>query len=271
MKFNLKMIAVAAAMVAASSSHAALTSATAGNSSFAMVAFNVVTNAYYVRDLGYNLNSFLPNAVTTGSGDGGVTGDKTPDAGLNLTFGGAGNFVSWLGSQNVADIRWTVAAGDTTSTSATNLSRALVAFGTAPIAPIQNTVITSATANANGVSGLAFQNSGMGFDATGATVLPSFLSNNAFGSATLANLGSTASLFYYTRSQASGGNSVAANFSGFSNSANTATLTLATNGVLTYDLQAAPSAVPVPAAAWLMLSGLGCIGGMVRRRKAAAV
>jgi len=271
MKFNLKMIAVAAAMVAASSSHAALTTATAGNSSFAMVAFNAVTNAYYVRDLGYNLNSFLPNLVTTGSGDGGVTGDKTPDAGLNLTFGGAGNFVSWLGTQNVADIRWTVLAGDAQSSSATNLSRALVALGTAPVSPIANSVITNATNAGNGVTALNTQNPGMGFDATGATVISSFLSNNGFGVSTLTNLGSTASLFYYTRAVASGSNTGPANFSAFSNSANTATLTLATNGVLTYDLQAAPSAVPVPAAAWLMLSGLGCIGGMVRRRKAAAV
>jgi len=44
-------------------------------------------------------------------------------------------------------------------------------------------------------------------------------------------------------------------------------VTLASNGDLTY---VAPSAVPVPAAAWLLGSGLLAMGGAIRRRKAAA-
>ena len=51
MKFNLKAIAAAVALVATGSANAAFQDAlTAGGSSLVVVAFNAVTNAYYVRD-----------------------------------------------------------------------------------------------------------------------------------------------------------------------------------------------------------------------------
>ncbi len=274
MKFNLKVLAAAAIMVAASGANAALTDAAAGNSSLALVAFNPTTNAYYVRDLGYTLNSFLPSSVTTTAIDGGgtaVTGTQTPEAGANITWADTnGTFASWVAGQS--SVLWTVAAGDaSTAAGTTNQTRALVAFGTAPVTAITNTTVRGAVGSANGVSGLATQNPGLGYDATGATVLPSFLSNNAFGAATLTALGSAASLYYYVTTAGTGASTTAANFTIFGNSLNTATLTLAANGVLTYDLQpAAVSAVPVPAAAWLLGSGLLSLGGMVRRRRAAA-
>ena len=74
MKLNLKMIAVAAAMVSMTgAANAAL--ATGNNGSVALAAFNTVTNDWYIRDTGFLLNSFLPSSVTTLSGDGSVTGD----------------------------------------------------------------------------------------------------------------------------------------------------------------------------------------------------
>ena len=238
MKLNLKVIAAAAAMAAASGAHADLTANNTGNSSLAFVAFNAVTNSYYYRDLGYALNSFLPNAVTTTPADGGgssVTGDKTPEAGFNQVWG-AGNFATWLAGQaSQGDVRWTIAAGDSATT----------AGGVGPGA-------------VNGVGG---------------SVPLGFLSNNGFGSSTLSLLGGVANLFYYTTTTGGGAlGSTSASSTVFSNTLNTATLSLATNGVLTYNLDAAgaPAAVPVPAAAWLLGSGLLAFGGMVRRHKASA-
>jgi hypothetical protein len=269
MKFNLKMIAAAAALVAASSSHAALTNASLGNSSFAMLAYNTVTSSYYVRDLGYLLNSFLPSSITTASGDGAVTGTMTPEAGANIVWATDDRFSTWISGMTLSDVKWTVAAGDAQATSGiTNLSRALVAMSSAPAPAVTNLGVRNGVASAAGVSGLATQNSGMGGSATGSTVLASFLSNNSFGASTLTGLGNAASLYYYATTAGTGSNTGAANFTQFGNSLNFATLTLGTSGNLTYDLQPA-SVVPVPAAAWLMGSGLLGLIGAARRRKAA--
>ena len=275
MKFNLKLIAAAAAMVAASAAHADLANNSTGNSSLALVAFNQDTGSYYVRDLGYTLNSFLPSSVITSANDGGgsaVTGNKTPEAGLNITWA-AGSFSSWLAGQTSGAIAWTVAAGDNLVAGNLNLSRALVAVTAAP-SGITNTVVRNAVSTSTGVSGLATQNNDgtSWYDKTGSTIISTFLVNNNFGTGTLNSLNTAASLFYYATTAATGSSTVAANAFSFANSLNTATLTLASSGVLTYDLQPAGgvSPVPVPAAAWLMGSGLVALGGMVRRRKAAA-
>jgi hypothetical protein len=60
MKFNLKMIAVAAAMVSAGVANAAPTTG-GNNGSLVIAAYNTVSSAYYIRDTGLLINSFLPN------------------------------------------------------------------------------------------------------------------------------------------------------------------------------------------------------------------
>ncbi|MEI7464875.1 MAG: VPLPA-CTERM sorting domain-containing protein [Burkholderiales bacterium] len=273
MKFNLKLIAVAAAMVAASSAHADLANNSSGNSSLALVAFNQTTGSYYVRDLGYTLNTFLPNSVTTTATDGGgsaVSGNKTPGSGLNITWA-AGTFSSWLTDQTSGTIAWTVAAGDgLTAAGTSNLSRALVAATGGAPSNITNNVVRNAVSTSAGVSGLATQNNDgtSWYDKTGATVIGTFTANNGFNG--LNSLNTAANLYYYVTTAGTGASTTAANGSTFANSLYTATLTLASSGVLTYDLQPAVSAVPLPAAAWLMGAGLVGLGGMVRRRKAAA-
>ena len=130
MKFNFKMIAIASAMVSmAGAAHADLQAPGSNNGSVAIAAFNTVTRAFYIRDTGFLLNSFLPTGVTTLSGDGSVAGNRTPEAGLVLdktntaSFADA-SFSGWLAGQNTADVKWFVSSFDAAGTqTATNIKR----------------------------------------------------------------------------------------------------------------------------------------------------
>ena len=276
MKLKLKMVALAAAMMAAGAAHADLTAANLGDSSLALLAFNDVTQAYYVRDLGYTLNQFLPNSVTTLPGDGGVTGTMTPEAGLTLNPGTNANFAdpafaTWLAGQagGAANVQWTISAGDQLSTGANGVARMLLASST-PLT-VSNGQVRTAVANAAGTSGLAGQNNPMGLSATGGTVLPTFPGNNILEPATMSLLDQASNLYYFAATTQTGSSSTLATETEFGNSAGFATVTLASNGDFSYTLApAAIAAVPLPAAGWLFGSGLMGIGGMIRRRKAAA-
>jgi len=275
MKLNFKAIAVAAAMVAATSAHADLTTGAGGNSSLALVAFNTGTNAYYLRDLGTTLNGFLPNSITTAAGDGAATGTKTPEAGLNQSWADTnGTFATWYGAQTASDVRWTVLAQDGTGSAGTTgingVQRSLVAFSQTPTVTPTNAGVRLAAGNAFGVSG--FASITMGYDTTGATVLYDLLNNEGYGANTLSSVGGTSSLWYYRATAGTLAGSTAAIATQFANSLNSATISLASNGTLTYDLAAAApvSAVPLPASVWMMGAGLAGMGAFMRRRAAAA-
>ena len=274
MKRNLKVVAAAVALVAASSAHADFTSANSGSSSLVLAAWNTVTKSAYYRDTGFFLNSFLPNSVTTAPGDGGVTGTRTPEAGLTLdktnttSFADAA-FSTWLGTQNQADIRWTVVAGDTSSFAGTNnVSRLLLATSLPTAPPVANSSITNAQGTINAFAALGT----VGLSTTVSTVF-SGLETNLLGvdGSQLSLLGGISSLYYYARTQGTLFNSGTPTAVGFSNSLNTAQISLASNGDFSYVLAPADvAAVPIPAAAWLLGSGLLAIGGAARRRKVAA-
>jgi hypothetical protein len=285
MKFNLKMIAVAAAMVsAAGASHAALTdqsSATTNNGSLALVAFNTVSRAFYIRDTGLLLNSFLPSSVTTLSGDGAVTGDKTPAAGLTLTKASAGyssfgdsNFSTWLSGQTQSDVKWFFSGVDNSGTNAASsvkrfLTSSANSSQTATNGQLDNYI---GSGNAGGIYSVYQSGSNGPSASTKVDGAPGAWDTN-FGldatSAYLASLGDSVGLFYFARSAGTGATTTAAATTQFGNATGYATVKLAANGDFTYALAGAPvSAVPVPAAAWLFGSGLLSLGAFVRRRTA---
>lgn len=267
MKFNLNVIAAAVALAAAGSAHANIVGG--ANSSLVVAAFNTETKAAYYRDTGFLLNTFLPSSVTTAAGDGGVTGNKTPELGLMLdksntpSFSDAA-FGTWLAGQDVSKIRWTAFAADNSSAAGTNnVSRLLLAASKAPSPAVSNGLVTNAQLVFTGLTSLS-----LGLSTTTPTVLNVIEGNLIGQSATLGTLGNASDLYYYARTQGTLAASTIANTTLFQNSLNVAKLTLATNGDLTYSLASAVPAVPEPGAFWMLGAGLLAIGGVVRRRQA---
>lgn len=274
MKLKLKMMAAAVAMVSAAGANAALVDASTGNGSVSLIAFNQSTGDYYIRDLGFLLNDFLPSSITTRPGDGAVTGTRTPEAGLTLNGSNTPNFSdasfsSWVGSQNTADIRWMVTGSDNTANSgAQSVRRALVSsINPAETATNGNIDGYTSSANAGALSAL-FGSATLSMTGTGAP--DSFGTNFGLGADGLASLNQSANLFYFARTTYTGSTTVQSERTQYGNSAGFATITLESDGDVVYALAPAVSAVPVPAAVWLLGSGLLGLGGMVRRRKAAA-
>ena len=283
MKFNLKMIAVAAAMVAAGAAHAAPTTS-GNNGSLVIGAFNVSTNAWYLRDTGVLLNSFLPSSVTTLAADGGgsaVTGNKTPAAGLTLTKASAGysnfgdaSFSTWLTGQTVSDVRWFVSAVDdqTLGANATPTSRKRFITAGTGLAPTNGQLDGYvASGNAGGLGGFYASGTNGAVSSTGTGAPGAF--NTNFGlvadNSYLASLGDSVDLFYVVRSTQTASTTTAATNTQFGNATGFAKVSLAANGDFAYTLAGAQvSAVPVPAAAWLFGSGLLSFGAFVRRRTA---
>lgn len=267
MKLNLKMIAAAAALVAAGTTSAQTTAVNTGNGSFIVYAYNTVTNGYYLRDLGLLINDFLPNSIGPVSGDNPLAGNKTPEAGFSQSFATDQVFTDWRAGATT--ILWGAVAGDSLNAGANGVSRMIFASGVNP--NVTNGVLNNAVAGANfgsvinqlaAASSVSFA-SGVGTSITNA---------GGVGAVNNSLLGSAANLYYYTRTvQGTAAAATQANETLYQNSLNVATLTMALDGTVTYLLApAAVAEVPLPAAAWLLGAGLLGLGGVIRRRKADA-
>lgn len=277
MKLNLKMIAAAVAMVsAAGAANAALTTPATGNGSVALFAFNTVTRDWYIRDLGFLMNDFLPSSVTSLSGNGGGTGTRTPETGLLLNPSNTASFAdvsfsSWLTGQSVSDIRWAFSSADATGTSTTtNVTRAITSSAV-DLNPTNGLMSNYASSGNSGTLATFFNETGATLSATGAGATSAFDTNFGLGGASLASLNESVGLFYFARTTGTGSTAVAATKVQYGNTTGFATVTLEADGDFVYNLAGAPvSEVPIPAAAWLLGSGLIGLAGMARRRKAAA-
>lgn len=276
---KLKPIAIAAFAASLSGlAHADLTSGTSvNNGSVSLLAVDITTNNWYIRDTGFLLNDFIPNSVTTASGDGGVTGNKTPETGLTLNAGNTTSFAdasfgAWAAAQTAGNVRWVLSGYDLAGLVATNLRRMLVSSANASETFLNSNVDGFvATGNAGGLFNF-FNPSANEFSVTGTGGAAGFLTAWGLGTDAMATLDSAVSLYYVARNGASGGTANPANATKFGNSGGFATVSLASNGDFSYVLAPAEvTAVPVPAAAWLLGAGLMGLGGAIRRRKAAAL
>ncbi len=282
MKLEIKMIAVAAALASlAVGAQAQVSTVNTNNGSFVLTVFNPVNKAWYMRNLGFTIDTFLPSGVLASDGNptSMLIGDKTPEGGLILdatntpNFAGDANWNTWFSAQtaNASDLRWHVAAGDTLS-GGPNARQRMVTSSANLAETASNGQVGNFTGASNygSIQGFLTGNVVSQFDINGINAPYQTSNDNLFGLGAdgLASIGQEVGLFYFARvlTGTTGGTSGAPALGGsFANSAGAAILSLSGNGNLSY---AAP--VPMPAAVWLMGAGLLAVGGVVRRRKAAA-
>lgn len=280
---NFKMIAAAAALVAAGTANASLQSMATGNGSVGFLAYNTTAKTSVFVDLGVNLLSFVPASYTTIEGAGtfapgalaadGVTAVWNFSTGVYTLNGVAqnigstnwsayGSFLSTVSTQN-----WAVIGGDITGTDNTDGYQHFVTTG-APKASQLTQQGSSITANMGVVDGMYTRlntlsgmnsadngshfaaNSGdFGYLPNGSNFGTNWANNLKWASTTTASTNS----FWFLIGEGS-----EAQIAG--------TWTLdAANQTLTWQTPAA--AVPEASTYAMLLSGLATIG-LLRRRKA---
>jgi hypothetical protein len=226
--------------------------------------FDTVTNHYDTLWLGGDLGTFTASA--------------TPAGGVTFDYGTVSNFASLFSSSEVAanNVNFLVAASNTSIAGGnvliTTLSKSPTNFTNAAI---QN----AATSVQNGVTLFNASSGCNGVNPCGAT---STSDQNYLGNQLSARLNSglptTASAagivggtgvgFYtLTQVQAGPGNGTKVQFA---NATGTGVWAISATGDVTYTIAGANAAVPLPAAVWLLGSGLMGLAGIGRRRLKAA-
>ena len=224
MKLKLKLVAIAAAMASLSGvAHADLTSgSTVNNGSFSLLAFNTVTRDWYIRDLGYLINDFIPTGITTNAADGAVVGNKTGEAGQLINGTVKSNFSdaafgTWFSAQAASDVRWMVGAYDQVSSSSTGSQRRIIISSANAAQTFTNGALDTfvSTSNWGGLSAFAnpftLSQNGTNIFAQADTGANSFSAPGLVGQAQ--------SLFYQVRGAFTGSSSLSSNQTVFSHAA----------------------------------------------------
>lgn len=263
--------AVASALALAATGAFAMGLPSSGSSDLVLIVQNNATPTnVYALDTGISLNSVMP---TSGLVSNSVL--STTIAGINQVINASATLQAFLTANPAAGDGWTIEGGQylgltNALTKTAGNSKAIFSSGTATGNP--------SAINAAIVGQLEGFEGGYGTDVAtgGLTALQTNTESTAvsygggsggastkyglFGVADLSALGSTVNLFGLTGNNAPTG-AVQSYILG--------TASLAANGTLTFAQNPGTSPVPLPAAVWLLGSGLMGLVGVSRRRKAA--
>jgi hypothetical protein len=265
MKLISKLALVGAALASAGA-YADVELPSTGNGGLVLLVRNTTTNQVYARDLGILIDSVLPAATAGGAYTGPINsmGYALPGFAADANLG---TFLAASGSKV-----WTIMGGDSTgsvgnSSVATDARRFLITTNSSISGVVSNTELNSSYGNLNAMLGLVNDSlpdsagsstlTGGQWGDPGAT--PGSSAPNGFGAGPLNEtvLGTAAHL--YVVSTQNGTNTTQARvWSGLD-------VRLNLDGSLE-TLGGAPPAVPVPAAVWLLGSGLAGLVGIGRRR-----
>jgi hypothetical protein len=279
LKTQLKTVAAAVALGLSAAANAALDSPGGGNGSLFLSVWSAANPALtYTRDLGVNVNDFLPNSfpATASSSENPVT-NVTPETGFSFTSSGDTLFTTTFGGVSGSDIRWTITGGDntvsTTVGALAGVRRVLLTgdFGTlGPSVPTMTNgqLASSNTVQQNWISALNPLSCEVNLSCIGPS---SGAGNNAdpawAGQAPFDivadSLTEQLSFFAFRGPNSTTPGAPATTFT-YENSGFRAFWSLNTDGTATYTL----AAVPAPSAWLLMMAGLAGLGAIARRRNA---
>jgi hypothetical protein len=268
MKWKFKAVVAAAALALVGPAHATIADSTTGNGELFFSIYDTASQTSYTRDLGVTVDSFVT-----------APGGTTVSAPAFLSFAADSTLSSFLGTfGSTASLLWNIGAMDgvgnhrylTTAPSMPGASGASPTLTNAALTVLKSADVFVSNTNTlgthpgttavNGSNTASVSINGADFFAGGASWGNNWGGKGNFTDTTTGL--NTASLFWllFTNPAGAVNSSVVR-----SQYAQVGTWNLASNGDLTFGTQVA--AVPVPAAVWLLGSGLFGLVGVARRRQ----